>query len=341
MTSWRLGECPWMGPEAVISRHARVIVDNDFAGDPDDFFQLAHHLLTATIDLRMVVCSHLSADDGFDDSGRTVEHALDKARGLMDAMGLADGPALLKGGSEAPLPDRTTPVHSEASRAIVAEAMRDDTDMPLFYVAGGGLTDLASAWLECPAIAERMVVVWIGGREYPGLCDPAMRLDMREYNTMIDPVAARVVMLDAPFEIWQVPRDAYRQCLVSVPEIWANVGCKGAAGRWLWDALNAMRRRGRSAWLAGTDAYCLGDQPLVTISALMTPWDPRPASSRWTDITALTWDDEDRPTAGRAAIEAGAAPRKRPVHVLSEVDTRLTFGDFFAKFALFSDWQGR
>ena len=33
---------------------ARVIVDNDFAGDPDGRFQLAHHLLCASIRISLV-----------------------------------------------------------------------------------------------------------------------------------------------------------------------------------------------------------------------------------------------------------------------------------------------
>lgn len=59
--------------------------------------------------------------------------------------------------------DASTPRPSEACDAIIREAMRDDTDLPLYYVAGGGVTDLISAALKEPAIAGRMSVVWIGG----------------------------------------------------------------------------------------------------------------------------------------------------------------------------------
>jgi hypothetical protein len=41
----------------------RLILDNDYAGDPDGLFQLAHHLLSPSADIRLVVGSHLGADD--------------------------------------------------------------------------------------------------------------------------------------------------------------------------------------------------------------------------------------------------------------------------------------
>ena len=35
----------------------RVIIDNDFAGDPDGLLQLAHHLLSPSVDIRAVIGS--------------------------------------------------------------------------------------------------------------------------------------------------------------------------------------------------------------------------------------------------------------------------------------------
>ena len=37
------------------SAAARVIVDNDFAGDPDGLFQLAHHLLCTSVDIPIII----------------------------------------------------------------------------------------------------------------------------------------------------------------------------------------------------------------------------------------------------------------------------------------------
>jgi purine nucleosidase len=40
----------------------RVISDNDYAGDPDGLFQLAHHVLSPSVDVRAVIGSHLAVD---------------------------------------------------------------------------------------------------------------------------------------------------------------------------------------------------------------------------------------------------------------------------------------
>ena len=39
----------------------KVVVDNDFCGDPDGLFQLVHQLLCTTCDIRGIVGGHLSA----------------------------------------------------------------------------------------------------------------------------------------------------------------------------------------------------------------------------------------------------------------------------------------
>ena len=59
----------WLGPTppwAVDQPAVRVIVDNDFAGDPDDLVQLAHHLMCPSVTVRAVISSHLRPGDGFD-----------------------------------------------------------------------------------------------------------------------------------------------------------------------------------------------------------------------------------------------------------------------------------
>src|SRR5699024_12442789 len=40
--SWALGSAPWQDPPTPTTARARVIVDNDFSGDPDDLYQLVH-----------------------------------------------------------------------------------------------------------------------------------------------------------------------------------------------------------------------------------------------------------------------------------------------------------
>ncbi|PHP52840.1 hypothetical protein [Actinomyces ruminis] len=64
--TWNYGSLPWL-PEADrlpdVAPRTRVIIDNDFAGDPDDLFALAHHLLVEGTEVRGVVISRLREDD--------------------------------------------------------------------------------------------------------------------------------------------------------------------------------------------------------------------------------------------------------------------------------------
>src|SRR5215213_1606190 len=138
----------------------RVIVDNDFSGDPDDLFQLAHHVLSPSVEIPFVIGSHLSPGDHFDPTDRQADNAADVALKLLELLGSTI--PVLAGSNQGLLNPREA-ISSAASEAIVREAMRDDTDLPLFLALGAGMTELASALLTEPRIADRLTAVWIGG----------------------------------------------------------------------------------------------------------------------------------------------------------------------------------
>src|SRR5262245_19680869 len=187
-----------------IQPRVRVISDNDYCCDPDGLVQLAHHYLSPTVDLRCVTASQLSEP-----------YQGPNPAGPDDSAAAAQRIAELTGRLDVPI----VAAPSAAADAIVAEAMRDDTDLPLYVTCGGGLTSLAAAWIAEPRIASRVTVVWIGGPEHPGLAEPAPGDLGVEYNTSIDLGAAQVVFNDSDLTIWQVPRDAYKQVLASHAEL--------------------------------------------------------------------------------------------------------------------------
>ncbi|GAA5087542.1 hypothetical protein GCM10025760_08840 [Microbacterium yannicii] len=327
---WRLGETPWQQIPPVGGPRVRVIIDNDFAGDPDDLYQLVHHLLSPSVDIPLIVASHLRADDPFNPSGRSAQDAEAVVRDVFARMGLASTEVIVAG-SDDPLPDRSTPQPAPAVDAIIAEALRDDVSSPLFYVAGGGLTDLASAYLTEPRIAERLTLVWIGGAEHEGLAVPPPNPMAIEYNLLIDPVAGQVVFNDSTIPLWQVPRDVYRQCLVSDAELRVRVAAIGPLGRYLYDEVAHVCAMVAPHMGGGSETYALGDSPLVLLTALQSVFEPDASSSRYVQ----------RPT---PALDAGGAYREvagaRPMRVYTWVDTRLMFEDMYLKLAEFERWQG-
>lgn len=327
--TWSLGSSPWQAIPPASAPRARVIIDNDFSGDPDDLYQLVHHLLSPSVAIPLVVASHLRPDDPFDPSDRQAENAASVVRDLFARMGLTSAAVIVQGSNGA-LEDRRTPQRSAAVAAIVAEAMRDDLSTPLFYVAGGGLTDLASAWLVEPRIAERLTVVWIGGSEHEGLAVPPPNAMPIEYNLLIDLIAGQVVFTDSTLPIWQVPRDVYRQCLVSDAELRLRVAAAGPLGRHLYDEVAAVFAVVGTHLGGASETYALGDSPLVLLTALQSLFEPDSTSSRHVQRPTPAIQDD-----GSYRAVAGA----RPMRVYTWVDTRLMFEDFYLKLAEFERWQ--
>lgn len=325
---WRLGQTPWRVDQA-FPPHARLIIDNDFSGDPDDLYQLVHHLLSPSLEIRGIVCSHLRPGDPWDLSPDTADSALKVAQDVFARMGLTSDEVLVKGAAE-PLAAVDAPRDSEATRAIIAEAMRDDVTSPLFYVAGGGLTDLASAYLLEPRIASRLILVWIGGGEHDGLAAPPVGAMPVEYNLLIDVLAARVLFDAADLEIWQIPRDVYRQCLVSETELRRRVAATGPLGQYLYDEIRYVMSPDHHHTEPMPESYALGDSPLVLVTALRSTFEPDSTSSRHVlkPTPQLTAEGAYRPMSGT-----------RPMRVYTQVDVRLMFEDFYLKLAEFAEWQ--
>ena len=300
----------------------RVISDNDYSGDPDGLFQLVHALLSPSLDVRAVIGSHLAEGDVFDASEAQAANAVEYIRGVLDLIGRD---VAVHEGAATGLRDARTPHRSAGAEAIVAEAMRTDTDLPLFVTLGGGLTELASAYLLEPAIAERLTAVWIGGPEYDELGPHPERPGAGpgpEYNLAIDRLAAQVVFNDSPIPLWQVPRNAYRQALVSMSELAARVRGSGPLGGHLYGAL--ARVHAREERNLG-ETYILGDNPLVLLTALHSQFEPATSSSAYAVLPAPRIRDD-----GSYEPRGGG----RPIRVYTRLDVRLMVEDLFAKLSL-------
>ena len=326
---WRLGETPWRGDDGYPAPSARLIIDNDFSGDPDDLYQLVHHLLSPSVEIRAIVASHLRPGDGMDPSEFTATNAELVARDVFARMGL-ESTEVIHRGAEVALEDVDTPHDTPAARAIIAEAMRDDTDLPLFVAAGGGLTDVASAYLLEPEIAKRMTLIWIGGPEHDGLAVPPQNAMPIEYNLLIDVKAGQVLFGAQDLEIWQIPRDIYRQCLVSDTELRLRVAKQGPLGRYLYDEVRAIMGVIRELGMPVPESYALGDSPLVLLTALRTLFEPDSTSSFHVAKATpeITEQGSYRPMRGT-----------RPMRVYTQVDVRLMFEDFYLKLQEFEGWQ--
>jgi hypothetical protein len=282
----------------------RVIVCNDFSGDPDGVFALAHQLLAPAAQVVGVVGTLLPMSLLPGASARSAGEATGVARELLALMGLRDRIPLFEGANQR-LADARTPQPSAGARAIVAEAMRDDP-RPLYVTVGASLTDLASALLMEPRIAERLTLVWIGGSPYPA--------GGPEYNLQGDVLAAQVLFNGSRMPILQVHSGLYVQCQYSMSEFQAEVKPRGPVGAWLWERF--MRKiEVLPASFVRKPGWAMGDSPLVLLSSMSLD----------------SCEFETRPAPRIGADQAYGPPDTgRQIRVCTRLDTRLMFSDFHA-----------
>lgn len=302
----------------------RVIVDNDFSGDPDGLFQLAHLLLSPSVETRAIIGSHLKVGDGFDNSKTQADNAASKAKELLQVMKITRKIPVVAG-SNTGMPNDSTPVKSEGVNIIIKEALRTDTKLPLYILCGAGLTEIASAVLTNPQIADKLTLVWIGGPEYTGLALPPPNYSNPEYNLNIDIAAARTIFNQSAVPVWQVPRNTYRQALLPYSQLLLKVKPQGKTGNYLSKIIENLMLRLEQYNLNIGETYVMGDSPLVLLTALQSSFEADPSSSEYSIEIAPR-------ISAQGAYEFN--PKGRNIRVYTRLDINLMFNDFFAKLEL-------
>jgi len=309
---------------SIITPRMRVIVDNDFGGDPDGLFQLAHILLSPSVDVRAIIGSHLNAADGFDRSKTQAENAAKKARELIQVMGIKNSIPVIAGSNTA-MQNDSTPAKSEAVNFIIKEALRTDTQLPLYVLCGAGLTEIASAVLTNPQIAKKITLIWIGGPEYTDLAFPPPNYTVIEYNLNIDIAAVRAIFNRSDIAIWQVPRNAYRQAIISYTQLLLKVRSQGKTGKYLCEQIERVMSITQKFKLNLGEVYILGDSPLVLLTALQSSFEADPSSSDYVIKMSPRISEH-----GTYEFNNNG----RNIRVYTRLDIPLMFEDFVAKLEL-------
>jgi purine nucleosidase len=128
-------------------------------------------------------------------------------------------------GSAAYLADERTPLMSDAVHHLIAAARATPADgEPLYVVAIGCVTNVASALLAAPDIAERIVVVWTSG--YPSHA-PHINFSL---NMEQDMAASRVLFASGVPLVYLPGFHVGAQLRLSLPEMALHVQPRGAIG---------------------------------------------------------------------------------------------------------------
>ena len=161
-----------------------LVIDSDAYNEIDDQFAIAY-AIHAPEKIRVQA---LYAAPFFNNRSEGPADGMEKSyREIQKLLELSGREYPVFRGSCSYLADEEHPVLSEAAEDLVSRAESYTPQKPLYVVAIGAITNIASALLLRPETAERIVVIWLGGNalHWP---------DNQEFNCRQDVAAARVVM---------------------------------------------------------------------------------------------------------------------------------------------------
>jgi inosine-uridine nucleoside N-ribohydrolase len=187
--------------------------------------------------------------------GDGMEKSYGEIINILTLMKRDDLKGIVKKGSAAYLPSETGPIASSAAGVLAELASGYSEEKPLYIIAIGAITNVASAILMRPEIVNRIVIIWLGGHahHWPHTA---------EFNMRQDVAAARVIF-------------GCGAAVVQVP-------CMGVASAFTTSGPELER------WLRGRNELC--DYLADTAAGAALTEQKSPAWTRviW-DVTAAAW----------------------------------------------------
>ncbi|ASN22443.1 twin-arginine translocation pathway signal [Arthrobacter sp. YN] len=234
-----------------VEPRCRLILDNDWAGDPDGLLGLAHHALSPANEL-VAITSSLT-NPMFGPPEGMAKLGADLAEDLLSVLKPHE-PASVHAGPDAPFDGQAR--ETAAARAIIS-AVKAPGHTRVILVCAGPLTNVADALLLQPDIASMFTLVWVGGS--------ARGDDEEEYNYFTDAAAARFVLDNQELAVWQFPSETYRKVVISVAELDYSLRNGGPVGTWLWERFNSLEV---PDFVKFGPLWCLGDNAPLIVTAL-------------------------------------------------------------------------
>lgn len=236
-------------------RPVRIVLDTDTFNEIDDQFAVVYAMKSPER-LRVEACYAAPFHNKFFGGPRDgMEKSYDELLKIRSRLpDMAEVP--LYRGSGAYLPGPDTPVDSEAARDLVERAMASPDNDPLYVVAIGAITNVASALLLEPRIIDKIVVVWLGGH---ALHWPTTR----EFNLAQDLHATRTV-LNCGVPLVLIPcLGVASHLLTTLSEMRDFVKDKGAIGAYLYETFENCSADhfgySRVMWDLSAVAYLIDD----------------------------------------------------------------------------------
>lgn len=133
----------------------RILIDSDAAAEIDDQHAIALALLSPErFRVEGFIGTHFGDYGGSEGARKSVV----EIRTVLEKAGMPDRYPVLRGAD--PLAYITRPTHAPGVDFLIERALAGDDDDPLWILGLGAATNIASAWLQCPAIARKVRVFW-------------------------------------------------------------------------------------------------------------------------------------------------------------------------------------
>ena len=202
----------------------RAVLDTDTYNEIDDQFALTQAILSPDrIGLEAIYAApfHNARSAGPEDG---MEKSYEEILRLLNRLNRRAEGFVYKG-SRGYLKGCDAPRESPAAEDLVKRALETENG-PLYVIAIGAITNVASALLLEPAILENLVIIWMGGHAY-------YWPEAGDFNLRQDVEAARLVF-DSGAALVHIPcRPVTSHLLTTVPEIESHVAGRGAIGDYL------------------------------------------------------------------------------------------------------------
>lgn len=227
-----------------------MVLDTDTFNEVDDQFAVVYALRSSdrlNVDALYAAPFFNELSSG---PGDGMEKSYEEIHRVLDRMHEKVPEGFVLRGSTRYLESLDTPCHSAAVSDLISRAM--EATEPLYVVAIGAITNIASAMLIEPRIIEKIVVVWLGGH---ALYWP----HTREFNLQQDVLAARVVF-DSGVPLVLLPcENVVSHLATTVAELEKHVDGQSDIGTYLTGKVRACGRENvagsRVIWDVSTIAY--------------------------------------------------------------------------------------
>jgi purine nucleosidase len=206
-----------------------VILSTDIGNEIDDQWAIAYMMLDPDFDVLGVISAHAPS---IPDPAGYNSYLLLRDE-IENRLSMRVHPPILAGADIA-LVDARTPRMNDAVRFLIEESKGYSANHRLTIIGIGAATDIASAILADPSIADRIRVVSMAFNN---------ENNAKEYNVQND-VPAWQVLLSSGVPLVIGPGDVCRRDLaMHYDQAKTMLAPDGAIGQWLWDEYNAWYYR--------------------------------------------------------------------------------------------------